>query len=269
MTRVVKAIVLAAGRGTRMRADTAAAGLDEAQAGMADAGLKAMVPFGRPFLDYALHNLADAGVERVCVVIGPGHDAVRTHYRRLTTTRLAIEFAVQERPAGTADAVCAARDFAGQDHVLVVNGDNVYPANTCRALCAAGGPALAAFSRRGLLADGLLPPERLAAFAIVVERAGWLERIVEKPGPEELAALGDDTRVSMNAWVLSQAFFGVVPDLPLSPRGELELPLAVQELVTRGERFRVVHSEEGVLDLSRRSDIGLVAARLSGREVRL
>ena len=62
---------------------------------MADAGLKAMVPFERPFLDYLLHNLADSGISRACVVIGPAHEAVRDYYARLATRRIAIEFAVQ------------------------------------------------------------------------------------------------------------------------------------------------------------------------------
>ena len=119
---------------------------------MADAGLKAMVPFERPFLDYLLHNLAESGITRACIVIGPTHEAVREYYTRLTTRRIGIEFAIQQSPRGTADAVVAAEAFIGADHVLVVNGDNLYPVSSCRALAEHGGPALAAFSRAGLLA---------------------------------------------------------------------------------------------------------------------
>jgi dTDP-glucose pyrophosphorylase len=269
VTRVTAAVVLAAGQGTRMRAAGDARGLDAAQARVADAGLKAMVPFDRPFLDYALHNLAEAGISRACIVIGPAHDAVREYYEQLPTERLAITCAVQARPLGTADAVMAAREFTGDDHFLVVNGDNVYPVQTCGALCAEPSPGLAAFSRAGLLADGLIPAERLAAFAVVIARDGHLEHIIEKPGEQGLAAFGEDVHVSMNAWVLPRAFYDVVPRMPPSPRGELELPLAAQALVDEGIRFRVVHSDEGVLDLSRRGDITLVGERLRGREVRL
>jgi dTDP-glucose pyrophosphorylase len=266
---VTRAIVLAAGQGTRMRAASDAAGMDEAQTRMADAGLKAMVPFDRPFLDYALHNLADAGITEACVVIGPDHGVVRDYYARLKPRRMAITVAVQQRPIGTADAVRAARAFAAGGHVLVVNGDNVYPVDTCRRLRARDGPAVAAFSRAGLLADGLIPPGRLAAFAVVIERDGCLERIIEKPGMQELEALGDDVHVSMNAWVLPPAFFEIVNELPRSPRGELELPLAVQALVDGGVRFRVVRSDEGVLDLSRRADVAALGRRLRGRAVDL
>ncbi len=269
MTRLVKAIVLAAGLGTRMRAAADAGGLAPAQARMADAGLKAMVPFERPFLDYLLHNLADSGISRACVIIGPAHEAVRDYYARLATRRIAIEFAVQHSPRGTADAVVAAEAFIGADHVLVVNGDNLYPVSSCRALAEHGRPALAAFSRAGLLADGLISPERILKFAIVAARDGWLERIIEKPDAPTLAAFGDDVCVSMNSWVVPPDLPAIVRRMPLSPRGELELPLAMQALVESGVGVRVFTSSEPVLDLSSRGDIAALDARLRGREVEL
>ncbi len=76
-----KAVILARGLGTRMqRADTAAA-LEGRQAAMARSGLKAMIPIGRPFLDYVLSVLAAAGYRRVCLVIGPEHATVREYYQ--------------------------------------------------------------------------------------------------------------------------------------------------------------------------------------------
>ena len=63
------------------RADRTA-NADPAQAKVADAGLKAMIPFRRPFLDYVLSALADAGCSEVCLVIGPEHDVVREYYER-------------------------------------------------------------------------------------------------------------------------------------------------------------------------------------------
>jgi glucose-1-phosphate thymidylyltransferase len=250
-----------------MRAATGATALAPAQATIADAGLKAMVPFERPFLDYLLHNLAESGIAHVCIVIGPAHEVVRSYYSRLRTERLTIEFAVQPTPRGTADAVAAAEGFIGADHVLVVNGDNLYPVSSCRALVQHGGPALAAFSRAGLLADGLIPPDRIQRFAVVAARDGWLERIIEKPDATTLAAFGDEVYVSMNSWVVPPGLPEVARRLPVSPRGELELPLAMQALVDSGTRVRVFPSDEPVLDLSNRSDIAVLETRLRGREV--
>ncbi len=65
-----------------MRRNDADAALDAGQAAAADAGVKAMIPFGRPFLDYLLSALADAGLTEICLVIGPEHRAIRDHYTK-------------------------------------------------------------------------------------------------------------------------------------------------------------------------------------------
>ncbi|HXU44846.1 MAG TPA: NTP transferase domain-containing protein, partial [Thermoanaerobaculia bacterium] len=74
---MTKAVVLAAGRGSRMRRPDGGARLDPTQAAAADAGAKGMVPIAtRPFLDYVLSALADAGLSRICFVVRPGEDAI-------------------------------------------------------------------------------------------------------------------------------------------------------------------------------------------------
>jgi glucose-1-phosphate thymidylyltransferase len=268
MSRVTRAVVLAGGLGTRMRADSGTS-LDAGQASVAATGLKAMIPFGRPFLDYALHNLADAGITDICIVIGPAHDVVREYYEGVSLRRVKISFAIQQAPRGTADAVAAAADFVGSEPFLAVNGDNVYPVAACRALCEYGQPALAGFSRAALLRDGLIEEARLARFAIVVERDGWLEHIIEKPRPEDLAGIWADARISMNCWMLAPSILEAIGRIPLSPRGELELPSAVQDLVNRGDRVRVLPVDEGVVDLSHRGDVTQIGARLRELEVSL
>jgi glucose-1-phosphate thymidylyltransferase len=243
--------------------------LDPAQARAADAGLKAMMPFGRPFLDFALHALADAGLADVCLVIGPGHEAIRSYYEHLPTTRLAISFAVQQEPRGTADAVRAARAFTGGDHFLAANADNLYPVEACRTLAERGVAATAAFSRAGLLRDGQIAPERIAAFALIESENGRLTRVREKPGAAVVAGAGEAAYVSMNLWALPPDVHDAIDVLPPSPRGELELPLAVQALIDRGVEFAVFPFDAPVLDLSQRSDVAFVAARLQGRQVSL
>ena len=213
--------------------------------------------------------LADAGLNNVCVVIGPEHGVVRDYYARLELSRLRLVFAEQASPRGTADAVYAARRFAGDDGFVVVNGDNLYPVAACQALRMTDGPALVGFTRSGLLRDGLIAPDRLASFAVIDAPDGWLRRIVEKPEATWLATAGADLLVSMNCWRFDPEIFDVIPTLPLSPRGELELPAAAQALVDRGVRFRVLPSDDSVLDLSRRSDVVVLEQRLARREVRL
>ena len=265
-----RAVVLAAGRGTRMRAAEPATGLSAAQRAAAADGHKAMMPVGRPFLDYILSGLADAGLQRVCLVVGPAHQAMRDYYTGPgRPQRLALEFAQQDQPRGTADAVLAAEGFAGGEPVLVLNGDNLYPSGGLAALRGLPAAGLLGFRRSTLLALGNIPTERIRAFALIEQdAAGILTRIVEKPGAAEAIEFGADPLVSMNAWLLPPAIYAACRAIRPSPRGELELQDAVRLAMERGERFEVILSEEGVLDLSRPGDIPEVAARLADREVR-
>src|SRR5450759_2370739 len=102
MTDMHKAVTLARGLGTRMRKEDQAAKLTGAQEQMAQIGVKAMIPVDgqRPFMDYTLSALADAGYKEVALIIGPEHDLVRQYYGKLTTKRIKISFGVQEKPLG-------------------------------------------------------------------------------------------------------------------------------------------------------------------------
>jgi len=265
-----KAVILARGLGTRMRKADPAVTLTDAEAAAATAGVKAMIPIGRPFMDYLLAALAEAGYRRVCVVIGPEHTAVRDYYKALGTTRIEIAFAVQSQPLGTADAVAAAEAFAGGEPIAVLNCDNYYPVAALRALREAlTGSGLAAFSREGLL-GGNIAPDRVAAFAVIeADATGRLVGIVEKPSPDTLAR-GGPVYVSMNCWRFTPAIFAACRAIGPSPRGELEIPTAVQYAIDMlGERFDVLRFDAPVLDLSSRSDIQAVKRLLAGVEVTL
>jgi glucose-1-phosphate thymidylyltransferase len=266
-----KAVILAAGRGTRMRATASGRGLTGAQEAMARRGIKGMIPVGRPFLDYVLSGLADAGVQRVCLVTGPGQPEMREYYEGAgRPSRVRLEFAVQARPFGTADAVLAAEPFAAAAPVLVVNADNLYPRSALRALRSLPRAGLVGFRRSGLVRAGNIPAERIAAFALVeAGTEGRLTRIVEKPDPKAAASFEADPLVSMNAWLLPPSIYTACRAITRSPRGELELQDAVRYASERlGERFQVVESTEGVLDLSRPEDIAEVTARLQQIEAR-
>ncbi|MBL8982757.1 MAG: nucleotidyltransferase family protein [Gemmatimonadetes bacterium] len=272
-----KAVILARGLGSRMRRADAEATLDAAQAKAADAGLKAMIPIGRPFLDYVISALADAGITDVCLVIGPEHDGIRAHYAT-GLTRARVHFAVQAEPRGTADAVAAAERFAGPDTFLVLNADNYYPVEAYRRLAASGGAGLVGFDAHALVREGNIPADRVRAFALVTVEDGGeaapgsaqLASIVEKPDADTYARLAPVSLVSMNLWSFTPTIFAACRRVTPSVRGELELQDAVR--IARDElheRFAVIPFAGGVLDLSHRGDIPAVAAALAGVAVQL
>ena len=74
-----KAVILARGLGTRMRKDDSSAELSGEQAKFAGMGVKAMIPIERPFLDYVISALADAGYRRICLVVGAEHGDMKDY----------------------------------------------------------------------------------------------------------------------------------------------------------------------------------------------
>lgn len=269
-----------------MRQSVDGAKLTRQQAEVAATGVKGMIPIaGRPFLDYCLHALADAGMREVCLVVSPDADALRAYYTdletgrfepgrfktgRLESRRLKISFAVQAEPRGSADALLAAESFTAGESFLVVNSDNFYPASVLRSLRELGGDlgdsGLVAFDRKRFLTGGAsnVTAERMAAYAVLeLDAEGDLLRIVEKPDAATYAALREPVLVSFNCWHLTAAFFTACRQVSPSSRGELELPTAVGHAIHNlGQRFRTTLSDEPVLDLSNQGDIESVEARL-------
>jgi dTDP-glucose pyrophosphorylase len=264
-------VVLARGLGTRMRKADDASVLRPEQVATADTGLKAMIPMDRPFLDYVLSALADAGFTDVCLVIGPEHTRVREYYEReVRPSRLRIQFAIQEKPLGTANAVLAAEEFAGDDTFVVINSDNFYPVDALTALHNLREPAIVGFERSALVRLGNVPPERTARFgALDIDSDGFLRQILVAP-TDTMLAEGGPIYSSMNCFLFTPEIFRACREVPLSARGEYELPQAVHLAIDRhAMRFRVVKVAAAVLDLSSRADIAKVAEKLRGVAVQL
>jgi glucose-1-phosphate thymidylyltransferase len=295
----MKAVLLARGLGSRMRQRGDATGLTEDQAAAAAAGAKGMMPIpatfgaspqtslpanttfgaspqtslpanrqGRPFLDYVLSALADAGGTSVCFVVAPGHSGLRDYYDgRGRPARLDVAYAVQPVANGTARAVQCARAFAGTDPFLVLNSDNLYSAPVLRGLIELKGPGLPAYERDSLVLDSGFPADRVGCFAAIeVGADGCLTRVLEKPGREYYDAAGPHALISMNVWRFDARIFEACRDVARSPRGEYELPEAVALAVSRGVKFQTFRASGAVLDLSRRSDVAVVSRRLDGVE---
>ena len=297
-----RAVVLARGLGTRMRQADPGVQLSEAQQRAADAGLKAMMHVnGRPFLDYVLSTLADAGITDVALVVAPDHEAVRQYYATLAPpARIRLDYVVQQEPRGTADAVLGAETWAGGGMFLAMNADNLYPAGAIADLARLSEPGLPAFDRDDLVRCGNIPLDRIKSFALIdVDEQGYLTGIIEKP-PEnpptpnptaraervrpvprersERAPTGERSEpapteartteapilISMNCWHFDSRIFAACRDVPRSVRGEFELPEAVGVAIARGVRFRALPAHGAVLDLSRRADAAEVERRLTG-----
>jgi dTDP-glucose pyrophosphorylase len=241
--------------------------LGDVERAVADSGVKAMMPFERPFLDYVLSSLADAGIREVVLVIGPEHTSVRTYFAGTAKPqRLELRFAVQESPRGTADAVYAARDAVRAAPFLVLNSDNHYPTESFARLAEVNGNGLVAFEADALVRESGIEPERIARYALLdIAPDDSLRAIREKPLADDPLMTASERWVSMNLWSFTTEIFDACQRVIPSPRGELELQDAVTiAMRDLGVRFGVVRARAGVLDLSHRSDVATVRGRLAG-----
>ncbi len=263
------AVVLARGLGRRMQADDPAVVLTAGAAAVASSGIKTLVPdaLGRPLLDHILTSLADAGIIRVVMVVAPDHEAIASHLQSHPPARLTVEYAIQQQPLGTADALLAAAEAVGEEPFIALNADNLYPVAALRLLVELDRPGLIGFERGALVAGGI-PAERVQAFALIAfDAEGNLSGMVEKPTDAEMASFGDSALVSMNLWRFDAEIFDPCRDVEVSSRGERELPQAVLLHLRRGGCCAVIRYAGQVLDLSRRGDIGEVGSILAERRV--
>ena len=235
-----------------------------------------MIPIARdrPFLDYSIEALKRAGFKKVCIVIGPEHDSVKNYYEKVDRALpdLEIDFANQQEPLGTADAVYAAKEFAGSDSFVVANGDNLYSADCLEMLrrqqeemCYVAG-----FEREALIAESNYTTERVKKFAVMQVDGGLhLCRIVEKPDNPEAYTTPHGILVNMNLFRFTHHIFWACERIKPHPvRGEYELSSAVQLLVDeRKVPVKVLIAKAGVLDLTYRDDIVAVKDRLKGSDL--
>jgi D-glycero-alpha-D-manno-heptose 1-phosphate guanylyltransferase len=106
----IEAVVLAGGLGTRLR-------------GVLADDPKAMAPVaGRPFIDWLLDALNDAGIGRVVLAVGHRRERLMDHVGS-RHGQLVVDYSVEESPQGTGGALRQAVELVRTPDVLVLNGD--------------------------------------------------------------------------------------------------------------------------------------------------
>jgi bifunctional UDP-N-acetylglucosamine pyrophosphorylase/glucosamine-1-phosphate N-acetyltransferase len=160
----VVVVIMAAGKGTRMRSGTP----------------KLLHPLcGRPMIAWSVGAARDAGAGKVVVVHDPAHDLK-------AALGADVEYAIQPEPRGTADAVrAAAAEIGGAETVVVLNGDNpLVTADTVKEL-------LQAREQSGAAAVvGTAVLEDPSGYGRVIRGPdGTVERVVETKAPGDASEL--------------------------------------------------------------------------------
>lgn len=213
MSRVTKAVLLAAGRGTRMRELT-----NELPKPM----LRVQ---GKPVLEHIVEGLRSADVAEFLIVVGWRAEIVRDFFGDGGAFGVRIDYVTQVVQDGTGKVVELARDFCGDDSFVLSYGDILVDASNYQALAAPPDDveAIISVKRNEDVSKG--------GAVFVNERFEMID-LREKPQP------GEPTSPWYNAGVYTfrPSIFEFTNRLPRSPRGEFELTDAIRDLALSGKK---------------------------------
>ena len=226
-----KAVVLAAGRGTRMKSLT-------------DDCPKPMLPLaGRPMLAHLMDRLAAAGIRQVCVVIGYRGEMIREYFAANPPPGIELHYAVQSEPTGTGSAALLAKEFAEGDDFLLTFGDILVDPQVYTELL-----ALREGAEMVLALTYVEDPYR--GGAVYVED-GRVTRIVEKP-PKGASTTNF---LCAGVYLFKSRVFRALENLTPSAREEYDLTDAISGAVRRRQTVRYMEVPGFWRDVGRPEDL--------------
>jgi len=193
----MKALVLAAGEGTRLRPLTS------------NVPKPLLLVAGKPFLSHIFESLKAGGVKEVALLVGWKANRIKEFYGDGSELGLSITYLEQKERRGTADAVGHAQE--GMDEpFFCVNGDVVISELDVKAM-------RSTFESKNRMVMGAVTVPNPSAFGVIEEKDGKLIRILEKPKqpPSDL--------INAGMFVFTPDIFQEIKRTGKSPRGEYEI----------------------------------------------
>jgi len=229
----VKAVVLAAGEGVRLRPLTLTRP-------------KHLLPVGgRPLLEHILLSLRGAGLDEAVLVVHHMADRIMGYFGDGSEFGLKLEYAHQPGIRGTADAILPAEAHVDRDFLLIY-GDLLVTPDAVRQVLQLHQREKPAVSLAAVPAEH---PER---YGILKLQGNRVVEIVEKPSPEEAAG----HPVNAGIYVLPREIFESIRRTEASLRGEYELTDSLRLLIREGQVVAAAQiPPEGWLDVGRPWDL--------------
>jgi UDP-N-acetylglucosamine diphosphorylase / glucose-1-phosphate thymidylyltransferase / UDP-N-acetylgalactosamine diphosphorylase / glucosamine-1-phosphate N-acetyltransferase / galactosamine-1-phosphate N-acetyltransferase len=217
MTKIDKAVVLAAGRGTRMRELTA------------DLPKPMIEVRGKSILQHIVEGLRDAGVRKFLIIVGYRADAMQNFFGDGSRYNIEIQYVTQVVQDGTGRVVDLARSFVENAPFILSYGDIlVDPANYKRVVDLAGDVEAIITVKRG--------EDVTKGGAVFLNDQMELVDLREKTKP------GQATSPWYNAglYTFRPSIFEFTAKLEPSPRGEYELTDAIRSLAQSGKKVQAI-----------------------------
>jgi NDP-sugar pyrophosphorylase family protein len=213
---VTKAVVLAAGRGTRMRGLT----------------LKMPKPMievgGKPVLSHIVEGLRDAGVRQILIVVGYRKEVVVDHFGDGSGFKVKIVYAEQTTQDGTGKVVELAKEFCGRDPFILSYGDILVDSSSYLPLTQPGEADLILTVRHA--------EDTSKGGAVYVNERFEVVDLREKQQPGEIPTPWYNAGV----YTFKSTIFSYIARLEKSPRGEYELTDAISAMARDGKKVKAV-----------------------------
>jgi len=217
----MKAVVLAAGKGERLRPLT-------------ENRPKHLLPIGgKPLLKWILEGLVEAGVDEALLVTHYMEDQIKEYFGDGDQLGLEIGYIRQEELRGTANAFRMAEEFADGEAFIGVYGDLFLPSDGFKALTKA--------HRKGETTMCVVPMDDPSQMGVVALEGDRVTQIVEKPAP------GEEPSDLANAgmYFFTPEIFGLIDETGLSSRKEYEITDSLKSLIESGSTLRAVTLPKG------------------------
>jgi len=224
----MKAVILAAGKGTRMK-------------DLTDACPKPMLKVqGKPILEHIVDGLRAAQVREFCIITGWQAEVIESYFGDGSRWGVRIVYARQTVQDGTGKAPELAKDFVGSDAFLLTYGDILVKPETYRQMIRRFGEhdfsgVITVTGGEDVTQGGML----------CFDPSFCLTRVIEKPQPEQLEQLrregllqpGQPVWYNAGVYLFRPELFTFTARLQKSPRGEYELTDAIRALIESGHRI--------------------------------
>jgi dTDP-glucose pyrophosphorylase len=224
----MKAVILAAGKGTRMRELT-----NEVPKPMLNV-------HGKPILQHIIEGLMTAGIREFFIVTGFKAETIESFFGDGRNLGVKISYGRQVVQDGTGKAPELAKNFVGADDFVLTYGDILVKPETYQQMLQrwkAGkfSGLVTATGSEDVTKGGLN----------FFDKEFCLVKLVEKPSPAQIEELrregwlksGDTAWYNAGIYIFNPLIFDFTARLEKSPRGEYELTDAIIAMLAAGKRI--------------------------------